>query len=53
MGIIATRMIAETTTMMTTMASTEEASAAVADSNDAIGIGKASGGKTTINKQQC
>ena len=42
-------MIAETTMRMTTMASTEEASAAVADRDDAIGGGKASGGKTTIN----
>ena len=45
-------MIAETMTTMTTTASTEEALAAVADSNDAIGIGKASGGNTTINKRQ-
>ena len=33
-------------------ASMEEASAAVADSDDAIGGGKASGGKTTINKRR-
>ena len=41
-------MIAETTMTMTTMASTEEALAAVADRDDAIGGGEASGGKTTI-----
>ena len=35
---------------MTTTASTEEASAAVADRDDAIGGGEASGGKTTIKK---
>ncbi len=43
-------MIAETTMTMTTMASTEEALAAVADRDDAIGGGEASGGKTTIKK---
>ena len=51
MGIIATTMIAETMTTMTTRASTEEAlAAAAADSDDAIDGGKASGGTKTINK---
>jgi hypothetical protein len=51
-GIITRTMIAETTMTMTTAASTEESLAAVADSDDAIGGGKASGGKTTINKRR-
>jgi hypothetical protein len=50
-GIIATTMIAETMTTMTTRASTEEAlAAAAADSDDAIDGDKASGGTKTINK---
>ena len=41
-------MITETTMTMTMTASTEEASAAVANRDDAIGGDKALGGKTTI-----
>ncbi len=52
MGIITTMMIAEMTVKMTMVASMEEASAAVVDSNNAIGDGKASGGKTIINKYE-
>ncbi len=45
-------MIAETTMTMTTAMSTEEALAAVADRDDAIGGGEASGGKTTIKNSK-
>ena len=48
MGIITTTMIEETTMTMTMTASTEEALAAVADRDDAIGGDKALGSKTTI-----
>ena len=51
MGIITTTMIAEMTTTMTTTASTEEALAAVADSDIVIGRGEDLGGITTINKR--
>ncbi len=50
MGIITTTMIAETRMTMTTTVSTEEALAAVADRDDAIGGDEASSGKTTIKK---
>ncbi len=49
MGIIAMTMIMETTMAMTPAASMEEALAAVADSDDAINGGEASGSKTTPN----
>ena len=52
MGIITMTMIGETTMAMTPTASMEEALAAVADSDDAIDGGEASGSKTTINKQR-
>ena len=49
---ITTTMIVEMMTTMTMTASTEEASAAVADSDDAIVGGEDLGSITTINKRR-